>query len=276
VNSTDENFAEMISVIMLTYNHEAFIQQALEGILAQDIDAELEVIVADDCSTDNTNKIVSQVITADPKGECIRYFRHDENKGLMANFVWSLKQAKGKYVAFCEGDDFWIDPLKLKNQQNFMELNPRYSLFCNNIVHVNEDGSERSDQWPGLTHSFIFSYRLIGEEYPVATNTLFIRKRALDKIINALDFMIKTSVLGDYSLISLLLTQGPGYYSPKVVAAYRHHQAANFSTESIKEKVKRGLLTRDMLIQYWLMHFNWLFALIAYKNKRKFKQRYLA
>jgi hypothetical protein len=91
-----------------------------------------------------------------------------------------------------------------------------------------------------------------------------------------MNFMIKPAVLGDYSLISLLLTQGPGYYSPKAVAAYRHHQAANFSTNSIQEKVERGLLTREFLIQYWFMHFNWLFVLIALKNKRKFKKRHLA
>ncbi|MFZ9582579.1 MAG: glycosyltransferase family 2 protein [Crocinitomicaceae bacterium] len=275
MNSTNETLQEMISVLMLSYNHEAFIKQALESILAQEYVAEFEIIVADDGSTDKTEDEVNRIINSHPKGKCIRFFKHEKNKGLMANFVWSLKQARGNYVALCEGDDFWIDPKKLKNQQAFMQMNPGYSFFCNNIVHVNEDGSERSDRWPGFTHSFKISYRLIGEEYPVATNTLFIRKMSLDKVINAMEFMIKPSTLGDYSLISLLLSQGPGYYSPKVVAAYRHHNAANFSTNSIQEKVKRGLVTRDLLIAYWIKHFNWLFALIALKNRRKFKNRYL-
>ena len=84
---------------MLTYNHEAFIKQALESVLAQEIDTALEVIVADDCSTDNTEDVVIQFINAHPKGKCIRYYRHEENKGLMSNFVWSLQHiVTGKQI----------------------------------------------------------------------------------------------------------------------------------------------------------------------------------
>lgn len=111
----------MVSVVMITYNHEAFIAEAIEGVLMQDADFPIEFIIADDCSPDRTNEIVQNYINKHPNGKWITYTRHPNNKGMMPNFIWALEQAKGKYIALCEGDDYWTDPLKLQKQVGLLE-----------------------------------------------------------------------------------------------------------------------------------------------------------
>ena len=73
----------------------------------------VELIIADDCSTDKTERIVEEISKNHPKGNWIKHTQHKENKGIIANSIWSFEQAKGKYAAICEGDDYWTDTLKL-------------------------------------------------------------------------------------------------------------------------------------------------------------------
>ncbi|HMP32617.1 MAG TPA: glycosyltransferase, partial [Saprospiraceae bacterium] len=130
----------MVSVVMITYKHEAFIREAIEGVLMQECDFDVELIIADDGSPDDTSSIVQNIISTHPKGHWIKYTRHQENKGMMPNFIWSLQQCKGKYIALCEGDDYWIDPLKLQKQVDFLEENKEYSMcFTNRKMLINNN-----------------------------------------------------------------------------------------------------------------------------------------
>ena len=123
----------MVSVIMITYGHEQFIKQAIEGVLMQQCDFEVELIIANDCSPDNTDSVVNQIIENHPNSNWIRYTRHTSNKGMTPNFVWALKQVNAKYIALCEGDDYWTDPLKLKKQVDFLEANSKYSMCFTSV-----------------------------------------------------------------------------------------------------------------------------------------------
>lgn len=263
-----------ISVVMITYNHELYIAEAIEGVLNQSFGGHVELIISDDFSTDNTESIVQHYCKTHPKGNLIRYTRHAQNLGMMNNFIWALKQSKGHFVAICEGDDFWSDKDKLKDQLGLLSANSKLSFVCNNIYHVNQNGEVLVDNWPNIDHVYNMNFRLIGDEYPVATNTLFIRGVYLKEILKLLQKMIKPDVLGDYALISFLLSKGSGLYSPKKVAAYRHHDESNFSSNSMKEKIRRGILTRKFLRIYWNKHGNWMLSLILTKNLYKYKKRY--
>ena len=265
----------LVSVIMITYMHEAFIAEAIEGVLMQEVGFPVEFIIADDCSPDKTSQIVKTYIETHPKGHWIKYTQHERNKGMMPNFIWAIEQAKGKYIALCEGDDYWTDSDKLKNQLEFLTANPVYSFVCNDILHINQNGSGRQDRWPGISSELKINLRLLGEEYPVATNTLMLRGDFLPKVLTKLTRVEHTKILGDYFLISLLLTQGPGYYFPKKVSAYRYHENSNFSSNSIKDKVYRGLLTRKILLKSFAMHMQWGYVIIIIKNYLKFKKRFL-
>lgn len=112
-----------VSVVMITYAHAPFIVEAIEGVLMQKCDFEIELILANDCSPDNTDEVVKSYLDNHPQKGLVKYTRHENNKGMMGNFIWALEQCKGKYIALCEGDDYWTDPLKLKRQVDFLETN---------------------------------------------------------------------------------------------------------------------------------------------------------
>lgn len=133
-----------LSVVMLTYLHEDYIAQAIEGVLMQEVDFPVELIIADDCSPDSTNEIVQNYISNHPNGKCITYTRHPNNKGMMPNFIWALKKAKGKYIALCEGDDYWTDPLKLQKQVDLLEANPDCAGCFHNTVIMLEGKESQS------------------------------------------------------------------------------------------------------------------------------------
>lgn len=124
----------LVSVVMITYGHEHYIAEAIHGVLMQETDFEMELIIANDKSPDNTDAVVRKIISEHAKGNIIKYTSHQENLGMIKNFNWTLNQAKGKYIAICEGDDYWTDPLKLQKQVDFLEANPTYGLVCTNYT----------------------------------------------------------------------------------------------------------------------------------------------
>lgn len=135
----------LVSVCMITYNHEQFIREAIEGVLMQEVDFPIEFLIADDFSPDGTLEIVEQYIRNHPKGNWIRYVRHSQNKGMMGNFVWALESCKGKYIALCEGDDYWIDPFKLKKQIEILESYPTIVLSYHPVKILMPEGTLVND-----------------------------------------------------------------------------------------------------------------------------------
>ncbi|MFN6373756.1 MAG: glycosyltransferase family 2 protein, partial [Chitinophagia bacterium] len=99
----------MVSVLMITYNHEKYIEEAIRGILMQQVDFHVELLICNDASTDNTNKLIESCILSNSSQLTITYNHHKQNIGMMANFIFGLKHCKGKYIALCEGDDYWTD-----------------------------------------------------------------------------------------------------------------------------------------------------------------------
>src|SRR5690606_29715501 len=112
----------VLSVCMITYNHEAFIRKAVQGVIDQKTSFPLEFIISNDCSLDNTHVIIKEIINTYPNVG-FKYFNHASNKGMRENFIFALNECQGKYIAICEGDDFWIDPFKLQKQVEFLEQN---------------------------------------------------------------------------------------------------------------------------------------------------------
>lgn len=134
------NTKPAVSVVMITYNHENYIKQAIEGVLMQQCNFNVELIIADDNSPDNTETIIRGIKSEHANGICIKYTKHQRNKGVMPNFIWGLQQCYGKYIALCEGDDYWTDPLKLQKQVDFLEANEEYSLCFTAKSNVDSEG----------------------------------------------------------------------------------------------------------------------------------------
>ncbi len=130
------NGQPLVSVRVATYNHERWIAQCLEGILMQRTTFPFEVIVGEDCSTDGTRAIVADYARRFP--DRIRALLHDTNLGGQMNSYRIHQACRGKYHTMLEGDDYWIDPLKLQKQVDLMEAHPEVSLCFHNALILNE------------------------------------------------------------------------------------------------------------------------------------------
>lgn len=117
-----------VSVCMITYNHEDYVKKSILGVLNQIVDFNIELIISDDCSTDNTINEIEKVINNSAKNFNINFIKRELNVGVNINFIKALEACKGKYIAICEGDDYWKDPNKLKIQYEFLKINPDFVL----------------------------------------------------------------------------------------------------------------------------------------------------
>jgi glycosyltransferase involved in cell wall biosynthesis len=122
-----------LSVCMITYNHEKYIAQAIESVLMQEVNFDYEIVIGEDCSTDGTREIVKKYAEKYPNK--IRVLFHPHNLGLWGknNFVQTFKACQGQYVALLDGDDYWIDPLKLQKQADFLDNHPECVACFHNI-----------------------------------------------------------------------------------------------------------------------------------------------
>lgn len=134
----------LLSVVTITYNHVLYIRRCIEGVLMQKVDFPMEFIIADDCSTDGTRAICEEYIKQHP--DLIRMVTSDSNVGVVSNEQRAFLAARGKYIATCEGDDYWTDPLKLQKQVDFLEAHPDYSVCFHRFKRIHlYDGREEGD-----------------------------------------------------------------------------------------------------------------------------------
>lgn len=121
--------APKVSIIMLTYGHDKYIGKAIESVLMQKTNFACELIIANDNSPDNSDEVIQNAVSKSPDNFKIRYVRHKSNMTMNPNFLWSLQQAQGEYIALCEGDDYWIDDQKLQKQVDFLDKNKDFSMY---------------------------------------------------------------------------------------------------------------------------------------------------
>lgn len=126
-----------VAIFCLAYNHENFIAKALDGFLMQETDFDFQVIIGEDCSTDNTASIIKEYAEKYP--HIIKPVFQEKNIGVYRNALETFKRIKAEYVAMCEGDDYWTDPLKLQKQVDFLDNNPDFTI-CFHPAYVDFDG----------------------------------------------------------------------------------------------------------------------------------------
>jgi len=135
-----------VSVLCLTFNHGKYIRKALESMLAQKTNFDYEILIHDDASTDDTQKIIKEFQNKYP--HIVKPIFQKENqykKGVKVQAVYNYPRIKGKYVAFCEGDDYWIDNNKLQKQVDYMESHPECTLCIHNALRVDTNGQLLSE-----------------------------------------------------------------------------------------------------------------------------------
>lgn len=153
----------MVSVAMLTYNHERYIEEAIESVLMQKTNFPIQLVIAEDCSTDNTRSIIMRYQKQFPSK--IKLLLQNENIGAAHNNVNLLSNLSGKYVAALEGDDYWIDPLKLQKQVDFLEENKEYIAVGHQRIVVENDIEKNYFSQDILYTQCVLFKNIINEDY---------------------------------------------------------------------------------------------------------------
>lgn len=207
----------MISVIVLTYNQEAYICQTLDSILAQQTDEQIEVIIGDDHSSDGTSVICQAYQAQYP--DRVRYFYNTPNLGLVQNFVAMLRHCQGEYIALCDGDDYWTDKHKLQKQVQVMRENSRCVL-----VHTNRQLlADKLYEQPPLDKSVAeIPQELFFHPYICVPTTLFRAKSAWQWLDTYETLSLQQNWrMQDFPLWLYLGTQGTFRYLAENTAMYR-------------------------------------------------------
>ena len=134
---TDSLESILISVIIPSHNRSNTVSQTIQSIIDQNFDKRFEIIIGDDCSTDNAREVLQEYQQKYP--EIIRLIFHEQNIGLGANWATCVKAAKGKYLCNCDNDDYWHNPDKLRIQFDYMESHPDENVIITNHRNHNRD-----------------------------------------------------------------------------------------------------------------------------------------
>src|SRR5690554_346013 len=223
-----ENNLPLVSISCITYNHAPYIRQCLDGFLMQKTSFKIEVLIHDDASTDGTEEIIREYESQYP--DIIKPLYEKENqwvKGRRGSKVFNFPRAKGKYMALCEGDDYWTDPLKLQKQVDFLEVNPGYA-FC---FHSAEVVTELDNIYQNFNVT-LETRKYTGEEilrrWTVPTASVVYRNYDYRSIPTDHRFLF-----GDIILFLWLAEKGKIYCINESMSVYRRHEGGVVLKEKI-------------------------------------------
>jgi glycosyltransferase involved in cell wall biosynthesis len=227
----------LVSILCPAYNHELYIAEAIESFLMQKTDFDFEIIIHDDASTDKTAEIVKFYENKYPeKFNNIYQNENQFSKDTMSVSRILFNAAKGKYIALCEGDDYWTDPLKLQKQVDILENNNGISIVCGNCLkRENDIFSEYSfpfNNFNNLTRRNQISKFLASEKWIPVLNFVFRNNSLIFKnIISKPD-----NFPGDFQILFNCLKIGKFYYLDDILGVYRIHDAS-FSRVQMTQNV---------------------------------------
>jgi glycosyltransferase involved in cell wall biosynthesis len=206
----------LVSIWMIAYNHEEFIEQAIESVLFQKTDFAFELVIGEDNSTDKTAEIIKNYQIRYP--HLIKVIFNKPNVGVMQNMIQTMERCKGEYIAMLEGDDYWTNPLKLQKQINFLRINKKISFCFHNATVKYENGKVETHKFAELEEREYHGKEII-KEWIVPTASVVFRNSEL----KFPDFAINC-VHGDILLFLLILEKGPAYAFAEEWSVYRKNE----------------------------------------------------
>ncbi|GAB2863318.1 glycosyltransferase family 2 protein [Hymenobacter ruber] len=226
----------LVSVMMVTYNQEAYVATALDSILNQEVDFDYEIVIGEDYSTDRTRAIISEY--QQRYGSRIRPLFHEKNLGVSRNWEFTAAQCRGKYVALLEGDDYWTNPHKLQKQVDFMESHPDFSMCFHNARVLYEGGAN-----PPASHLMTQIQKAeltldeVTRDWHIATGSVMYRRAMLPE----LPAWVHDSVVVDLPLLASLAKAGRVGFLNEEMGVYRVN-AGGVSQTAKKEAYLLGLV----------------------------------
>jgi glycosyltransferase involved in cell wall biosynthesis len=238
----DDNIIPLVSISCTTYNHEKFIRDAIEGFLMQKTTFRVEILIHDDASNDNTPSIIKEYELKYP--HLFKPIYQTENQYSKQNGSVSRIQhnrAIGKYYALCEGDDYWIDPLKLQKQVDFLEQHQDYSMCFHNAIKL-FDNKKHPQIFNNLAESREITLENIVSNWIIPTASIMLRRA-----IFPLPDWSKNIYSNDMTIALIAISKGKIYYLNSIMSIYRinfsHEDSMTFKTAGkhefvLKEHIK--------------------------------------
>ncbi|ANQ48430.1 glycosyltransferase [Flammeovirga sp. MY04] len=238
-----------VSVCMITYNHEKYIKEAIDGVLKQNCKHDFELVIGDDFSTDDTYNICLDYALKYP--DKIRLLESKSNIGVMNNFIRTLNNCSGEYVALCEGDDFWLNPDKLNKQINYLDFNTNCQLSFHKVNAIKNNKLQKDTRFYGFKS--IFKFEDLITDWNVNTCSIVFR--------NNFKFpeWIKDVYAGDKFIVYFNLMLGYAKYFNEPMAVYRDH-SENITNTYQKKNIKK-------VIHNYLTHLDKFSKIYPQKNK---------
>lgn len=243
-----------VTVCCAAYNHEKYIEQTILGFVSQKTDFRFEIIIHEDVSTDGTKAVIQKY--ADMYPELIVPIFQSENqyskgRGMVNRSMFAI--ARGKYIAICEGDDYWTDEFKLQKQYDAMEAHPQCSMCVHHVKNIFLNGvNKKMDlRAKGLKSWKRFDTGVLGQEeiakelwlesgYPFHTPSFFMRKTALKEWFNEGD-SFNRHMNGDIALIRACLVHGDFFYINETMACRRRGVENSWSDKWLKSDIEKRI-----------------------------------
>ena len=278
MNENEEKI--LVSIIVITYGQEKYIRQALDSIIMQKTNFKFEIIVGNDCSPDNTVEVLKEY--RDNENYVFNIINREENIGATKNLYLCLKQAKGKYIAFLEGDDYWIDKNKLQKQFDFLEKkeNEKYVGVAADFNDVDLEGNFLIKHSDNLgRHKQKCNFKTIQNGYlDFHINSLMCRNIFFNKIedfsiiykIDRLvadrtipllltdfgDIYILKDVVGCYRTCPNRYNKTPAEHSVNILNLYRKYEKYKFKNHKVDFSYYKASLIIDAVMQSMLSHIH--------------------
>lgn len=255
----------LISVLVITYNHENYIEKCLNTILDQEGEFKLEILVGNDKSPDDTKRVLETY----QSDERIVIINREKNMGATKNLCDLIKRARGEYIAILEGDDFWTDSKKLQKQIKVLEKNED-GILCFTYSHTVNEKDEIIGEKLQPINKIRNIKELILNRNGIPTGTVLFKNIFLENINKNIEKLITASnIIGDLSLFAFLIKSGKFYNLPEKTGAYRYIKNNSTSFSSM-ETIKQNIELEKVIIEikkYYGSEYS--FFLNSYLNRRR-------
>lgn len=230
----NNNNTILVSVCIQTFNQKNYIKQCLDGVLMQQTNFSIEIILGEDDSSDGTREIC--IDYAEKHSEQIRLFLRDRKDVIFIggnatgrfNFIENLKESKGKYIALCEGDDYWTDPLKLQKQVDFLESNSEFSGCFHYTQTIYENG-KKGRVFGFHPDKFDFDAESTFSKCSLFHTSSFVFLKSALELPNWLSKVVS----GDMAIFSIIAAKGKLKCIPEEMSVYRKHEGGITNTSNI-------------------------------------------
>ena len=220
----------------------------MDGVLMQQSNFDVELIISNDCSPDKTNEIIEKRIRDYNGTVRIKYFSREKNLGMQPNFIFALNQCSGTFIALCEGDDYWTDPLKLQKQVDYISKKDDCNMVFTDIKIWNENKSEFLPNWANIEREK-YEFKDLIKRNVITTCTVLFRNPHQNAEIS--DYLVNFKI-GDYPLYLFLIRSGYACFLNEVTAIYRQHGGGVFSLTG-----SENVIDAHINVLQTIMEFNW-------------------